>query len=242
MLHGASVLELYARQEDMRLLCANASSFCLAEVGPHHFELRLDVGLTHDRRSLDRHEVFIENVKKAWAQHVPHITLEQALLDIERKSQGMQSADTASPTSSGSAWAVHSEPETSHVAEHGNAEYTNAEDFEFDESDDFNEAIDGMGFLTVGPRKSGYTGPQSGLAAVKFLRSLPSEGQAGYEDTVPGESPGDSIDSMEPALNMVNIDEVINDYFTLFHTAYPLLHEGLFRARMAGTLMDAWYA
>ncbi|KAM0723614.1 hypothetical protein Q7P37_000602 [Cladosporium fusiforme] len=188
------------------------------------------------QRSLDRHELFIENVKRAWAQHVPSITLEQALLDLEQQDQGAQPPNTESPTSvtGGTGWTVHSEPETSQVSYTGNTEYSNAEDFEFDESDDFNEAIDGMGFLTVGPRKSGYTGPQSGLAAVKFLRSLPSEGQAEYEDTAPGESPGDSISSMEPELNTVNIDEVINDYFTLFHTAYPLLHEGLFRARMAG--------
>lgn len=193
-----------------------------------------------DCRSLDRHELFIENVKRAWAQHVPNLTLEQALLDLERQDQCAQPQNAESPTSGGSGWAERSEPETTQIPNGGNAEYSNAEDFEFDESEDFNEAIDGMGFLTVGPRKSGYTGPQSGLAAVKFLRSLPSDGQAEYEDTAPGESPGDSISSMEPALNEVNIDEVINDYFTLFHTAYPLLHEGLFRARMAGTLLATW--
>lgn len=30
-----------------------------------------------------------------------------------------------------------------------------------------------MGYLTVDPHKAGYTGPQSGVAALKFLQSLP---------------------------------------------------------------------
>lgn len=41
------------------------------------------------------------------------------------------------------------------------------------ESQDFGNFTDGMGFLTVDPRRAGYTGPQSGIAALKFLQYLP---------------------------------------------------------------------
>lgn len=191
--------------------------------------------LIHNGRNLDRHEAFIVNVKRAWAQHVPNITLEQALSDLDKQDQDAEQTAGSSTTDVTAAYDLPKYSEQTPGAHASNADHNNAEDYEFDESDDFNEAIDGMGFLTVGKRKSGYTGPQSGMAAMRFLRSLPTEGQFEYEDASTGVSPSDSVNSIEPALSTVSIDEMVNDYFSSFHPAYPLLHEGLFRARMAGS-------
>lgn len=123
--------------------------------------------------------------------------------------------------------------DTASASDLGTPEQSNAEDYEFDESQDFGNAIDGMGFLTAEASKAGYTGPQSGIAALKFLRSLPS----GYEeDNGDGGLPTSQnslADSMRPA---TGLDFFINDYFTYYHPAYPLLHEGLFRARLSGAL------
>lgn len=105
-------------------------------------------------------------------------------------------------------------------------------DYEFDESHDFDELIDGMGFLTAEPCRSGYTGPTSGIAALRLLRSLPSENHAA-EELVKGHV-GQSPSTDASMAEFVDVDALINDYFLLYHPAYPLLHEGLFRARVLG--------
>lgn len=174
---------------------------------------------------------------------MPDISLEQALLNLEQIDKDSISQPIGFSSPIDVRQAIQEDHGTVDDMDQGNAEHNNAEDYEFDESDDFNETIDGMGFLTVGPRKSGYTGPQSGIAAVRFLRSLPSERQSDENDPEPGVSPSYSTNSQDFALDSVNIDEMVNDYFTLFHPAYPLLHEGLFRAQMTGkcSLSSLWY-
>lgn len=239
MLHRAPMLKLHTRRENVRLLGSDISCICPHEVSIDAMTSISQVnedhnGLTPQCRNLQRNETFIENVKRAWALHVPNISLEQALSDLEKQDQHAPPQTANSSVASETNWDLHNDPGVTSDPDVGNAEYSNAEDYEFDESDDFNETIDGMGFLTVGPRKSGYTGPQSGIAAIRFLRSLPTEGHLEHEEPAVGVSPSDSVNSHEPALNAVNIDEMVNDFFTLFHPAYPLLHEGLFRARMAG--------
>jgi transcriptional regulatory protein GAL4 len=111
------------------------------------------------------------------------------------------------------------------------AECSNAEDYEFDESQDFDNSTDGMGVLVVEPGKSGYMGPQSGVAALKFLQSL--------HLSVPLDSTSpflmDEPDTLDmPAMSSPHISRYIDDYFLLYHTAYPILHEGTFRARVSG--------
>lgn len=112
-------------------------------------------------------------------------------------------------------------------------EQSNAEDYEFDESQDIGNAIDGMGFLTPETSKAGYTAPQAGIAALKFLRSLPS----GYQDDggdktlpIPPNVPSDGT------RQAFSLDSFISDCFTYYYPAFPLLHEGLFRARLSGKL------
>lgn len=185
-------------------------------------------------RQLQRNEAYLAKVRKAWQRHVPGISLEQAVsgIDDPTPTTGARAGDTAVPH--GVRSIIHEEPSlATSDSTTSPAEQRNAEDYEFDESEDLNEAIDGMGFLTLESQKSGYTGPQSGIAAMCFLRSLPNDLEL-VQDVEPSAYPADSIPSHESSPNEVNIDETVNDYFALFHPAYPLLHEGLFRAQMAG--------
>ena len=112
-------------------------------------------------------------------------------------------------------------------------EHLNAEDFEFDESEDPENSIDGMAFLTADTHKSGYTGPQSGIAALKFLQSLPP-----YLPITYNASPLSGLDDEEiPAAAshpLATKNRYIDYYFELYHPAYPILHEGTFRARVSG--------
>ena len=122
------------------------------------------------------------------------------------------------------------------ASETGTPEPDNAEDYEFDESQDLGNSIDGMGFLTSEAGKAGYTGPQSGIAALKILRSLPS----GYHIEDVGAVSLDPTMSDYTAVagnSSSSIESHISEYFTYYHPAYPLLHEGLFRARVSGKLL-----
>jgi hypothetical protein len=121
---------------------------------------------------------------------------------------------------------------SSQQSDHGLPEYHNPDDFEFDESQESGHAIDGMGLLTLEPYKSGYTGPQSGVAALKFLRSLPIPygiDEAHEEFNVETQD----LRALQP---QADADSCVNDYFQLYHPAYPLIHEGTFRARMSGAV------
>ncbi|KAJ4355486.1 uncharacterized protein N0V89_003502 [Didymosphaeria variabile] len=124
-------------------------------------------------------------------------------------------------------------PETEQPSQTSPAEASNAEDYEFDESQDFDNTTDGMGFLVAKPGKAGYMGPQSGVAAVKFLQSLHLYGP--FPDA--GMTSLDSADMESlPVASTADATQYMNDYFSIYHTAYPILHEGTFRARVSGAL------
>jgi transcriptional regulatory protein GAL4 len=44
----------------------------------------------------------------------------------------------------------------------------------------------------------------------------------------------DELDTNLPVASSADILKYMNDYFTIYHTAYPILHEGTFRARVSG--------
>ena len=123
-------------------------------------------------------------------------------------------------------------PEAGSVSGASSPELNNPEDYEFDESQDKAESIDGMGFLASGASQAGYIGPQSSIAALKLLRVTSSAEPTGkvtepsHRSTLSGVAGGPR--------QTTSTDSFITDYFTYYHPAYPLLHEGLFRARLAG--------
>jgi hypothetical protein len=130
----------------------------------------------------------------------------------------------------------HDSPQRSEVLEEeppetSPAELSNAEQFEFDESKDFDDNTDGMGSLVVEPSKAGYTGPQSGIAALKFLQTLPLCIPADEANPLSVEASNGDI---TPPGSTAHINLYINQYFETYQPAYPLLHEGSFRARVAG--------
>lgn len=189
---------------------------------------------TYSPRRLGAAERLIHLMEQAWAIHLPNVNLEDALQRLESGQMNSPGSTTAEkhevneiqPLISGStAASTEQPPETSP------AEASNAEDYEFDESQDFDNTTDGMGFLVAEPGKAGYMGPQSGVAAVKFLQSLhlyapfPSTSMTSLD-----ESDARSL----PVASTADINRYMNDYFRIYHTAYPILHEGTFRARVSG--------
>ncbi|GAT24613.1 Zn(II)2Cys6 transcription factor [Aspergillus luchuensis] len=121
-----------------------------------------------DRR-LHELERLRADMERAWAIYLPSVDLQDALQTVRSQH------DSITAIQQGPQRQKHLS-EVTHATEQPPASFaepSNAEDYEFDESQDFDNSTDGMGFLTVDPHKAGYTGPQSGIAALKFLQSLP---------------------------------------------------------------------
>lgn len=171
-------------------------------------------------------------MKKAWALHLPNVNLEDALQDLDKdptaalavSSSGHDGPDVQ-PLAHASIMTPAQQP-----SEASPAEASNAEDYEFDELQDFDNTTDGMGFLIAEPGKAGYMGPQSGVAAVKFLQSLRLYSPISSTSATSLDEPDMNL----PVASSTAISRYMNDYFSIYHTAYPILHEGTFRARVSG--------
>jgi transcriptional regulatory protein GAL4 len=204
-------------------------------------------------RRLRESEAIRADMERAWKAYVPNVDLGTALdslrLNSTETEDAVQPATETIPVPQARPRAgenLMGETEVrlrpgSPVPEDGadqlpevSVEHTNAEDYEFDESHDVERAIDGMASLTADPHKAGYTGPQSGIAALKFLQSLPPYLPITYASPLPG--PDDEEIPDPSTQTPAAIAHYIDEYFTLFHPAYPILHEGTFRARVSGKL------
>jgi hypothetical protein len=171
-------------------------------------------------------------MKKAWALHLPNVNLEDALQNLDNDSTtalatsgvGLNEPDIQ-PLAHASTMTPAQQP-----SEASPVEASNVEDYEFDESQDFDNTTDGMGFLIAEPGKAGYMGPQSGVAAVKFLQSLRLYSPISSTSTTLLDEPDTNL----PVASSADIAKYMNDYFAIYHTAYPILHEGTFRARVSG--------
>ncbi|KAL4921114.1 fungal-specific transcription factor domain-containing protein [Aspergillus aurantiobrunneus] len=180
------------------------------------------------QRRLQESERLVHDMEKAWAAYLPSVDLQEALRTVRLHDD---SASVVPKKIKHHHDLTHSteQPPTS-VAEH-----SNAEDYEFDESQDFDNSTDGMGFLTIDPHKAGYTGPQSGVAALKFLQSLPL--YIPLSSFIPASSlDDDDISDFAPPRKQTEVARYLDNYFTFYHPAYPILHEGTFRARVSGAL------
>lgn len=183
-------------------------------------------------RRLGAAERTIAIMKKAWALHLPNVDLEDVLQNLENDSTTAPATSRAGcnePDIQPLAHASTMTPAQQH-SEASPTEASNVEDYEFDESQDFDNTTDGMGFLIAEPGKAGYMGPQSGVAAVKFLQSLHLYSPISGTST----TSLDELDTNLPVASSADIANYMNDYFAIYHTAYPILHEGTFRARVSG--------
>lgn len=239
MLDRASVRQLYTRREEVYLFGTGTQGAGSGEVcrlpGSYYAVL---IGL---RRKIRRYESLLETIKRAWDIYVPQKSLEDALKSLDGV-EGVEPPSVPASTDPVRPWSAHTSAPSTHAVRYvespvspesqNDPEPLNPEDFEFDESAEYGDAIDGMGFLTVDSYKSGYTGPQSGIAALNVLRSLPTTYALDANN-------GATLDSMYSAASLddhASTDVLIGDYFRIFHPAYPLLHEGSFRARASGAL------
>lgn len=187
------------------------------------------------------------DMEKAWAVYLPSVDLQEVLRTVRQKQQQQQQNNQQDDAIAVVYQRKHHSKQQQHPADMTHSteqaptnvvEPSNAEDYEFDESQDFGNFTDGMGFLTVDPRKAGYTGPQSGIAALKFLQSLPL--YIPLSSFVPTSSLDDDVSEASASTPLGKqtgiLSQHLDDYFAFYHPAYPILHEGTFRARVSGAL------
>ncbi|CAK7233187.1 hypothetical protein SCUCBS95973_008509 [Sporothrix curviconia] len=212
------------------------------------------------QRRLQESENVRRRMEQAWAAYLPGVDLATAMRssrvnadnandakntdhDHDRRSTITATTETTETTEATEATAVDDDASTPQPLPPLPTEHADADDLDFDESEDPERAIDGMAFLTAGPHKSGYTGPQSGIAALKFMQSLPPYLAVTYhpentDNTSPSNVSMSADDDVPDAATFTAAARAryVDDYFALYHPAYPILHEGTFRARVAGAL------
>ncbi|KAL4963225.1 putative C6 transcription factor [Aspergillus stella-maris] len=180
------------------------------------------------QRRLQEYERLVHDMEKAWTVYLPSVDLQEALGNVRLNDDSISVTPKKNKHHNDLTHSTEQPPTSV-------AEYSNAEDYEFDESQDFDNSTDGMGFLTIDPHKAGYTGPQSGVAALKFLQSLPLYIPLGSFIPASSLDDDDISDSGMPR-SQSEVARYLDDYFTFYHPAYPILHEGTFRARVSGAL------
>lgn len=180
-------------------------------------------------------------MEKAWKLHLPDVPLETALHNLPQNPGDTQDslpgeAEGTPPTNGLFRQKGDTSIDDGGIEQPADTpvELTNADDYEFDESLDFEGSIDGMASLTADPHKAGYTGPPSGIAALKFLQSLPPYLPVTHSSPLSG--PDDTGIPEASSQTPATISRYIDEYFSLYHPAYPILHEGTFRARVFGKL------
>lgn len=191
-------------------------------------------------------------MEQAWAVYLPGVNLAAALRSLPKSAHDSDETDLAPlphhdhdasvtyrrSTTTAAATTVSTvaaEDDATEPLPPPPTEHLDADDLEFDESEDPERAIDGMAFLTAGPHKSGYTGPQSGIAALKFMQSLPPYLPVTYNTSPLTGLLDDEVPDAATHRAAARA-RYIDYYFELYHPAYPILHEGTFRARVAGAL------
>lgn len=185
----------------------------------------------------------MRKVELAWRRFVPDIELEDAIRAVEHE----QSPDVHPNFSDWAHQATPAAVEAGQVAERGDEasastpdpesqiepEQGDAEALNWDETEELATAADGIGSLSVSSKGIGYMGPQSGNALLRNLQSASMLYFSPYDDLTP-----EHVSRTEIPEHILKSSSFTNQcvdwYFRYYHTAYPILHEGCFRAQLMG--------
>lgn len=115
----------------------------------------------------------------------------------------------------------------------GEYEHQRADSFEWDESADMVALGDGIGSLSVQTAGIGYMGPQSGNTILRKLQTI--SGWSIMTDDEPLAYHNPTPQLSEDVMNSFSFcSQCLDAYFRYYHSAYPILHDGQFRAQFMG--------
>lgn len=186
----------------------------------------------------------LRTVETTWKQFLPNVDFSAAIHAVENQQplhpvQAQSSLETQEHSQDILAFGqASSHPDDSWVEAAASvsppdSEYEDAETLDWDESVDTIAKTDGIGSLSTKWKGIGYMGPQTGNTLLRKLQSisvlyLSPEDDMSLQQSVQTELPDHVLKSS------LFSDQCINWYFTYFHCAYPILHEGYFRAQLMG--------
>jgi transcriptional regulatory protein GAL4 len=192
----------------------------------------------------------VQLLKAAWRRFVPHIDLAQAVHTVETQTtpdsstlvqEGFDHATTITAETPGPPEDGAGESSQNIIAPYSNADQEDEkwDTLEWNEIRSLRISSDGIGSLTVDPKGSGYMGPQSGNSLLRYLQSIanffPEADDAHDGDRDELGAPG-LLTAREPPSSHMFTQSCIDWYFKHFHSAYPILHEGYFRAQNMGVI------
>ncbi|KAH7169943.1 fungal-specific transcription factor domain-containing protein [Dactylonectria macrodidyma] len=211
-------------------------------------QLNCTYSTTHGRlafleRRLHECEKRMQAIEAAWRQFIPDVDLDQAIYAVENEDHTpalSTSSSAAVPLTNGEDVQVTaSQNQAPRIPSPADLEFDTMEALEWDETLDLGAITDGIGSLSVRSRASGYMGPQSGSSLLRYLQSVGNylnDDESNYSYEASPEAISLSGDSqaryVPPALQKRCLDW----YFEYYHKAYPLLHEGIFRAECMGAI------
>ncbi|PVH68647.1 hypothetical protein DL98DRAFT_564643 [Cadophora sp. DSE1049] len=188
----------------------------------------------------------VQLLEQAWHKFVPHIELAYALHVVEPSTAEIGENEPAvrrlirdTPNLPADVYAGAGPSDTiSLPSSPKEFELDNADALEWDETADVDSIADGIGSLTVDPKGSGYMGPQSGNALLRYLQSIailfPAlDGSSAWNEPI--SSHERILPPLQPRSHTF-IQQCIDWYFQYYHPAYPILHEGFFRAEFMGAI------
>lgn len=187
----------------------------------------------------------VQLLKAAWRRFVPHIDLAQAVHTVETQttpdSTLVQEGFNHPAETQGSSQDNSSEITRTTITTASNidTEDDKWDTLEWNEIRNLRISSDGIGSLTVDPKGSGYMGPQSGNALLRYLQSI-ANFFPNADETHDGDQDQLGIQGLltarEPPSSQMFAQSCIDWYFKHFHSAYPILHEGYFRAQNMGVI------
>ena len=196
-------------------------------------------------RQLGQSKKRTQLLESAWHKFVPNIDLAYALhaAETETSITSPSASEVAAPVPEVQAGSgdggLRSQP-NHNVAQSSppiEGELDKEDTLEWDETADFETLTDGIGSLSVDPKGSGYMGPQSGNALLRYLQSISNFFPGADDDQNDDREFFNNHQLLIPRERLASstfIHCCIDWYFKYYHSAYPILHEGFFRAQVMG--------
>ncbi|KAL3418309.1 C6 transcription factor [Phlyctema vagabunda] len=194
-----------------------------------------------ETRNLNKAEDRIRDLENAFQVLLPHVDLEAFLISVK---QDPPNASNSQPQETSITFQEELLTPRPIPADTGQSNESDSEALPqeadgFDWSENavsLNDLSDGMAALSIRPEGAGYLGATSSVVP---LRALLSHGQNAVGN--PGSPNGRSDPQMfsNSILSTMNPSDIsqntfIDAYFQFYHTQYPFVHEGTFRAQYNG--------
>ncbi|KAL3418237.1 fungal specific transcription factor domain-containing protein [Phlyctema vagabunda] len=185
-------------------------------------------------RRLAKSQRRVELLEKAFKKFVPHIDLSYALHSIETGISPENATDGRIAAAGSGNVDTSNQLDIATPLLPVEYDLEKADTLEWDESSNVESLADGIGSLSVDPKGFGYMGPQSGNALLRYLQSIANffpvdDGTRLWDDNI--KSP-----KLTGPPDRSASQYCIDWYFKHFHPAYPILHEGFFRAQVMGAI------